>query len=145
MLEIPKGSTFWLLDEQEWIEKSGASRITHVFGWMAGTAVNVISSGGEWWACVSENPWKAGWLGSPGSQKRGVFHHSHSWELPHNKKKMDFGFICLLIHYFTFLTSHVLHRCLHQQGPVPTTILHLAGWSRQAQKFCGTHFERCSI
>ena len=63
------------------------------------------------------------------------------------RKWFLFGLIYLLFFFFlTFLTSHTLPLySLHQEGLVPTIVLHLAGWSREEEKFCGTHFQRYSI
>ena len=64
------------------------------------------------------------------------------------RKWFLFGLKCLLIIIFflTFLTSHTppLYS-LYQEGLVPTPVLHLAGWSREEEKFSGIHFEHSSI
>ena len=56
------------------------------------------------------------------------------------------SYIFAFFFFLTFLTSHTLPLySLHQEGLVPTIVLHLAGWSREEEKFCGTHFQRYSI
>ena len=106
--------------------RKGASVITHALGWMAGTAGDEIGNVGEASANVTSgnHKWRGGWLWEQSVSDERSIYHWHNLEMPacdDSEKKISFIWFYL---FFMRPVIRILHRHLHQKGPVPTAILH---------------------